>query len=317
MARRKASKKKALPARPLWRGHLKLSLVSCPVALFNAISESEDIHLHFLNPDTGNRIRYQSVDAETEEVVERADLVKGYEFQKDRYVTLTNEELDDLKIESSSVMTIEQCVEDGDIDPRYFERAYYLIPDGDAGEEAFAVIRDALQKSGLYAITRAVIARKERVIALKPCQKGLMGWALREAEDIRDTDTFFDDIEAGQAGRDEVSIALKLVNQKKGKFDPDKFDDRYEKRLRQLIDAKLEGVELEPEEIEEEPKVINLMDALKKSLGQGSKNGRRGSSNDNESERKSASVHKLTLKKKTAKKKTAGKKKAAKARKRA
>ncbi len=317
MARRKARKKKALPARPLWRGHLKLSLVSCPVALFNAISESEDIHLHFLNPDTGNRIRYQSVDAETEEVVERADLVKGYEFQKDRYVTLTNEELDDLKIESSSVMTIEQCVEDGDIDPRYFERAYYLIPDGDAGEDAFAVIRDALQKSGLYAITRAVISRKERVIALKPCQKGLMGWALREADDIRDTDTFFDDIEAGQAGRDEVSIALKLVNQKKGKFDPDKFDDRYEKRLRQLIDAKLEGVELEPEEIEEEPKVINLMDALKKSLGQGSKSGRRGSSNDNESERKSASVHKLTPKKKTAKKKTAGKKKAAKARKRA
>lgn len=317
MARRKARKKKALPARPLWRGHLKLSLVSCPVALFNAISESEDIHLHFLNPDTGNRIRYQSVDAETEEVVERADLVKGYEFQKDRYVTLTNEELDDLKIESSSVMTIEQCVEDGDIDARYFERAYYLIPDGDAGEEAFAVIRDALQKSGLYAITRAVIARKERVIALRPCQKGFMGWALREASDIRDTDTFFDDIEAGHASRDEVSIALKLVNQKKGKFDPDKFDDRYEKRLRQLIDAKLEGVELEPEEIEEEPRVINLMDALKKSLSQGSKSSRRRSSNDNEGERTSASVHKLTPKKKTAKQKTAGKKKAAKARKRA
>lgn len=242
-------------------------------------------------------------------MVERADLVKGYEFQKDRYVTLTNEELDDLKIESSSVMTIEQCVEDGDIDARYFERAYYLIPDGDAGEEAFAVIRDALQKSGLYAITRAVIARKERVIALKPCQKGFMGWALREASDIRDTDTFFDDIESGKASRDEVSIALKLVNQKKGKFDPDKFDDRYEKRLRQLIDAKLEGVELEPEEIEEEPKVINLMDALKKSLSQGK--GRH--SNDNEGERRSASVHKLTPRKKTAKKtakkKTAGRKK--------
>lgn len=317
MARRKAVKKKSLPARPLWRGHLKLSLVSCPVALFNAISESEDIHLHFLNPETGNRIRYQSVDAETEEVVERADLVKGYEFQKDRYVTLTNDELDDLKIESSTVMSIEQCVEDGEIDPRYFERAYYLIPDGDAGEDAFAVIRDALQKSGLYAITRAVIARKERVIALKPCQKGLMGWALREANDIRDTDTFFDDIEAGHAGRDEVSIALKLVNQKKGKFDPDKFDDRYEKRLRQLIDAKLEGVELEPEEIEDEPRVINLMDALKKSLNQGGKSGRGKSSNDNEGERISASVHKLTPKTKTAKKKTAGKKKAAKARKRA
>lgn len=315
MARAKKSKKKALPARPLWRGHLKLSLVACPVALFNAITESDDIHLHFLNPDTGNRVRYQSIDAETEEVVERADLVKGYEFQKDRYVTLTNDELDDLKIESSSVMTIEQCVESDDIDARYFEKAYYIIPDGDAGEEAFAVIRDAIQKSGLYAITRAVIARKERVIALKPCSKGFMGWALREASDIRDTDTFFDDIDNVHASKDELAIAMKLINQKKGKFDPDKFDDRYEARLRQLIDAKLKGVELEPEEIEDEPNVINLMDALKKSLNEG-KGGRKGPSNDNEGERKSAAVHKLTTKKAAAKKKTAPKK-AAKAKKRA
>jgi len=310
-------KKKALPARPLWRGHLKLSLVACPVALFNAITESDDIHLHFLNPDTGNRVRYLSVDAETEEVVERADLVKGYEFQKDRYVTLTNDELDDLKIESSSVMTIEQCVECDDIDARYFERAYYIIPDGDAGEEAFAVIRDAIDKSGLYAITRAVIARKERVIALKPCSKGFMGWALREASDIRDTDAFFDDIDNVHASKDELAIAMKLINQKKGKFDPDKFDDRYEVRLRQLIDAKLKGVELEPEEIEDEPNVINLMDALKKSLN-GGKGRRKGShSNDNDGGRKSATVHKLTTKKKAAAKKKAAPKKAAKAKKRA
>lgn len=315
MARAK-TKKKALPARPLWRGHLKLSLVACPVALFNAITESDDIHLHFLNPDTGNRVRYQSIDAETEEVVERADLVKGYEFQKDRYVTLTNDELDDLKIESSSVMTIEQCVESDDIDARYFEKAYYIIPDGDAGEEAFAVIRDAIAKSGLYAITRAVIARKERVIALKPCAKGFMGWALREASDIRDTDAFFDDIENVHASKDELAIAMKLISQKKGKFEPDKFDDRYEVRLRQLIDAKLKGVELEPEDIEDEPTVINLMDALKKSLGEG-KRGRKGPSNDNEGERRGATVHKLTTRKKSTAKKKPTPKKVTKAKRRA
>lgn len=310
MARRTNPKKKTLPARPLWRGDLKLSLVRCPVALFNAITESEDIHLHFLNPDTGHRIRYISVDAETEEMVERADLVKGYEFSKDRYVTLTNDELDDLKIESSSVMDIEQCVESNEIDPRYFERSYYLIPDGEGSEDAFAVIRDALDKSGLYAITRAVIARKERVIALKPCNKGFMGWALREARDIRDTDIFFDNIENIHAKQEELSIATKLIQQRKGKFDPDKFDDRYENRLRQLIDAKLKGIELDQEEFEEEPKIINLMDALKKSLNEG-RDRRKAFSAENADERKSATLHKLQPKNRAAgKKKKPGKKKA-------
>lgn len=310
MAKHRATKKDSRRSRPLWRGHLKLSLVSCPVALFNAISESDDIHLHFLNPDTGNRIRYLSVDAETEDVVDRADLVKGYEFQKDRYVTLTNDELDELKIESSSVMTIEQCVESSEIDPRYFERAYYIVPDGEEGGEAYAVIRDALEKSGLYAITRAVIARKERVIALKPCEKGMVGWALREAANIRDTNAFFDEIEAGHAGREELSIALKLVNQKKGRFDPEKFNDRYEKRLRQLIDAKLEGVELAPEDIEEEPKVVNLMEALKKSLREDKGGGKY--SNDNEGATKGATVHRLKPKGRGALRKKAGVRKSAK-----
>lgn len=307
MAKHKSGRKDSLRARPLWRGHLKLSLVSCPVALYNAISESEDIHLHFLNPDTGNRIRYLSVDAETEDVVERSNLVKGYEFEKDRYVTLTNEELDELKIESSSTMTIEQCVESSEIDPRYFERAYYLVPDGDDGAEAYAVIRDALDKSGLYAITRAVISRKERVIALKPSEKGFMGWALREADNIRDARPFFDDIEAAHPGREEMAIALKLVNQKKGHFDPSKFDDRYEKRLRQLIDAKLDGVELAPEAHDEEPKVVNLMDALKRSLKEDGRADRH--SNDNEGARRGATLHRLKPERRGETRKKTGRKK--------
>ncbi len=289
-------------SRPLWRGYLKLSLVSCPIAVFNAITESDDIHLNFLNPETGNRIRYQVIDAETEELVERADLVRGYQFQKDRYVTLTEDELDELKIESSEVMKVEEFVGLADIPPLYFDRGYYVVPDGEAGEEAYAVIREAMAKSGMFAITRAVIARKERVLALKASGRGIVGHGLREESDIRPEKEFFGGIEAAKPDKDALAIALKLVEQKKTAFAPSKFEDRYEARLRQLIDAKLEGVELEPEEIEEAPKVASLMDALKRSLAEG-KGGRRGPSNDNA--RKPATVHKLRSKKKAATKKAA------------
>ncbi len=292
------AKRTATSSRPLWRGHLKLSLVSCPIALYNAITETEEIHLHFLNPETGNRIRYQSVDAETQEVLDRADLVRGYEFQKDRYVTLTNEELDDLKIESSTVMNVEQFVDADDIDPRYFERAYYIVPDGEAGSEAYAVIRAAMAKSGRFAVTRAVIARKERVIAMKPFGRGIVGYALREEAEIRSEKEFFRDIGDSKVDKDALDIAMKLVAQKTAKFDAARFDDRYETRLRQLIDAKLKGVELEPEEIEEAPKVVNLLDALRRSLNEG----KRKPSNDNEGRNKTATVHKLERPKAKAKK---------------
>ncbi len=220
------AKRTAPSSRPLWRGHLKLSLVSCPIALYNAITETEDVHLHFLNPETGNRIRYQSVDAETEEVLDRSDLVRGYEFQKDRYVTLTNEELDDLKIESSTVMNVEEFVAEADIDPRYFEHAYYIVPDGEAGLEAYVVIRAAMAKSNKFAITRAVIARKERVIAMKPFDRGIVGYALREETDIRTEKEFFRDIGSAPIDKDALAIAMKLVQQKTAKFDPGRFDDR-------------------------------------------------------------------------------------------
>lgn len=309
-------------SRPLWRGYLKLSLVSCPIAVFNAITESEDIHLNFLNPETGNRIRYQVIDAETEDLVERSDLVRGYQFQKDRYVTLTDDELDELKIESSEVMKVEEFVPLAEIPPMYFERGYYVVPDGEAGEEAYAVIREAMAKSGMFAITRAVISRKERVIALRPSGRGIVGHALREVTDIRPEKEFFSGIGAEKPDKDALAIALKLVEQKTTAFEPAKFEDRYEARLRQLIDAKLEGVELEPEEIEEAaPKVTSLMDALKRSLadGKGSRS-KSGPSNDNDGEpapdRKPATVHKLQPKKKPAAKKAAAKK-PAKSRKRA
>lgn len=291
-------------SRPLWRGYLKLSLVSCPIAVFNAITESEDIHLNFLNPETGNRIRYQVVDAETEEQIDRADLVRGYQFQKDRYVTLTEDELDELKIGSSEVMKVEEFVPLAEIPPMYFERGYYIVPDGEAGEEAYAVIREAMARSGMFAITRAVIARKERVIALKPSGRGIVGHALREVSDIRPEKEFFGGIEAAKPDKDALAIALQLVEQKTARFDPAKFEDRYEARLRQLIDAKLAGVELEPEEIEEAPKVTSLMEALKRSLAEGGKGARRGPSNDNAGdEPRAATIHRLKPKKKAPAKK--------------
>lgn len=294
-AKTKAKASKA-PGRPLWRGHLKLSLVSCPVAIYNAITASEDIRLNMLNPETGNRIKMKTVDAETGEEVDRADTVKGYQFQKDRYVTLTNEELDELKVESSTIMDIEQFVPRDALDPRYYDHFYYVIPDGEAGEEAYAVIREAMNKSNTFAITRAVISRKERVIALRPCTKGLMGYGLREATDIRDTDAFFDDIEAVSVDKDMLSIAMQLVEKKTAEFDPSKFEDRYEARLRQLIDAKTKGIELEEEPEAEVPNVVNLMDALQRSL-RGEKSERRASAND-DGEQKSATVHKLKPKSK-------------------
>jgi DNA end-binding protein Ku len=298
------AKKNRPPARPLWRGHLKLSLVSCPVAVYNAITESEDIHLNFLNPETGNRIKYQVIDAETEDVLDRSDLVRGYQFQKDRYVTVTDEEIDELKIESSSIMNVEEFVPMDDISPVFFERAYYVVPDGEAGLEAFAVIRDAMAKAGVYAVTRAVISRKERVLALRASGKGIAGYGLREATDIRADKDFFSGIESVKADKDALQIATKLVEQKTAAFDPTKFEDRFEARMRALIDAKLKGVELEPEEIPETPNVINLMDALKRSL-EGGGGGRAKSAAPREGAREGATVHKLQPKKKAAPKRAA------------
>lgn len=320
MARGKArgkAKTKRAPGRPLWRGHLKLSLVSCPVAIYNAITASEDIRLNMLNPETGNRIKLKTVDAETGDEVERSETVKGYEFQKDQYVTLTNEELDELRIESSSIMDIEQFVPRDALDPRYYDHFYYVIPDGEAGEEAYAVIREAINKSGTFAVTRAVISRKERVIALRPCTKGMMGYGLREETDIRDTDAYFEDIDDVSVDKDMLSIAMQLVEKKTAEFDPSKFEDRYEARLRKLIEAKTQGIELEDEPEAAVPNVVNLMDALKRSL-EGGKSARKPSAND-EGEQKSATVHSLKPKAKAkaqAAKKPATKK-AAKTKKRA
>lgn len=273
-----------MPQRPLWRGHVKLSLVSCPVALYSALDTKGDVRLHFINPQTGHRIRQFLVDAETEKPVDRQDLLRGYEFSKDRYVTFTEEELDEIKIESSSTMVIEKFVARDTIPPMYLDNVYYMIPDGDAGTEAFAVIHEAMAKADKFALSRLVLMRKERVIAFSPHGEGMIAYSLREAREIKPAKAYFKDIDNPKSDKDMLAITQKLIAQKSGKFDPKDFEDRYETKLRAMVDAKLKGVEIEEEPEEAPTNVIDLMGALKRSLKQG---GGKGASSGG------ASVHRL------------------------
>ena len=256
--------------RPIWRGHLRLALVSCPVALYNARHDRASIRFNLINPATGNRIRMVTQDAETEEELQRRDLVKGYEFRKNQYVLLNDEDFESVKVESSSVMTVEKFVEAESIDPVYYDAAYHLAPDGDAGRDVYAVLREAIAKTGKVAISRVVISQRERTIALRPVDEGLMAHTLHEDRDLNSGKELFEGMEGIKVDPEMVQLATQLVQRQSGKYDASDLEDRYEKRLRALIDAKLKG---EGIEAEEEPEivtsnVVDLMATLKKSLGQ-------------------------------------------------
>ena len=246
--------------RPIWRGHLRLALVSCPVALYNARHDRAAVRFHLINPDTGNRIRMVTQDAETEKELQRRDLVKGYEFRKNQYVLLNDEDFESVKVESSSVMTVEKFVEAESIDPVYYDAAYHLAPDGD----------EAIAKTGKVALSRVVISQRERTIALRPVDEGLMAHTLHEDRDLNSGKELFEGMEGIKVDPEMVQLATQLVQRQSGKYDASDLEDRYEKRLRALIDAKLKG---EGIEAEEEPQivtsnVVDLMATLKKSLGQ-------------------------------------------------
>jgi DNA end-binding protein Ku len=256
--------------RPIWRGHLRLALVSCPVALYNARHDRASIRFNLINPATGNRIRMVTQDAETEEELQRRDLVKGYEFRKNQYVLLTDEDFESVKVESSSVMTVEKFVEAESIDPVYYDAAYHLAPDGDAGRDVYAVLREAIAKTGKVALSRVVISQRERTIALRPVDEGLMAHTLHEDRDLNSGKELFEGMEGIKVDPEMVQLATQLVQRQSGKYDASDLEDRYEKRLRALIDAKLKG---EGIEAAEEPEivtsnVVDLMATLKKSLGQ-------------------------------------------------
>jgi len=263
-----------MAARPSWQGHLKLSLVTCPVALYNAISPRGDIHFNLINPETGNRIRMVTMDAGTDEPLDRKELVKGYEIEKGRYVTLTPEEIESVRLESTKTIDIEHFVPAGDIDRLYWEHPYYLVPDGKMAVEPYAVIRTAMKRAGQVALGRLVMSQRERIVAIEPRDDGLVATILRSHDEVREANSFFDDIPDVKPDPDMVAIAEKIIKQKETEFDPDKFDDRYEDALRDLIRRKQKGQKVIQVEKPEPSNVINLMDALQASLKGGGKKGK-------------------------------------------
>lgn len=255
--------------RPIWRGHLRLALVSCPVALYGAHRESSNLHFHFINPETGNRVRTITLDAETDQELSRRDLARGYEFEKDRYVVLDDADFDEARIESSSMMTVEKFVERDAIDPVYFNTPYYMAPDGEAGQDVYVVLRDAIAKTRRVALSRVVISRRERAVAIMPMEKGLIAHTLYEAREIASAKSYFAGVPSAKPDAEMVKLAEMLIDRQTKPFDPADMEDRYESRLRAVIEAKLKGVQ--PKIAAEEPaesNVIDLMSALKKSLGQ-------------------------------------------------
>jgi DNA end-binding protein Ku len=260
-----------MAARAIWRGHLRLALVSCPVALYNARHDRAGIRFNLINPDTGNRIRMITQDAETGQELERRNLVKGYEFRKNQYVLLSVEDFDSVKVESSSVMTIEKFVDTDSIDPVYYDAAYFLAPDGDAGRDVYAVLTEAIAKTGKTALSRVVIAQRERTIALRPTGDGLMAHTLYEDRDLNSAKELLDGLTGIKIDPEMVQLATQLVQRQSGKYDSADLEDRYETRLRAMIDAKLqgEGIDLEAEvPVASTSNVVDLMAALKQSLAQ-------------------------------------------------
>jgi DNA end-binding protein Ku len=255
-----------MAARPTWQGHLKLSLVTCPVALYTATSSAADVRFHLINPATNNRIRMVTTDPDTGPV-ERSDLVKGYEVSKDEYVLFDDTDFDKVRLESTKTISIDQFVDESDIDRLYWDDPFYVVPEKGVGVEAFAVIREAMKTAGKIALGQLVLRGKERQLALEVHGKGLVAYTLRAHDEVRDADDFFDDIPAVKADPDMVEIAARIIGQKEAAFDPTRFHDRYDEALHEMIAAKQKGgkgVVSAPEP--DDTNVIDLMAALKASL---------------------------------------------------
>src|SRR6202140_1226304 len=301
--------------RPTWKGFLRLSLVSSSLALYPATSESEKISFNQLNRQTGQRIRYLKVDADTGEEVPNEDIVKGYQLEKDTFVEVTKEELEDLALESTRTIEIDEFVEREEIDPRFLIRPYYLRPDGKVGHDAFAVIRETIREMNKVAIGRVVLTHREHIIALEPLEKGLVGTLLRYPYEVRSEEEYFDEIQEVKVTKDMLDLARHIVNQKSGRFEPDKFEDQYETALVDLINTKRSGNPITPKERPAGGNVVDLMEALRRSVGQDQPT---KESKPSKKPRKAASGQKemlMSIQGKKAAKETAAKKPASKQRK--
>ena len=254
--------------RPYWKGYLKLSLVSCPVALYPASTQAEKTHFHQINTRTGNRLRQQMVDEDTGRVVDKEHKGRGYELTKGRYVAIDNEELEAVQVESTHTIEIDTFVPKDEIDERFIEKPYYIVPNDSSGEEAFAVIRDAMRDKGKVALARIVIAHREHVMAIQPFGKGLLATTLRYPYEVREPKSYFRGLRSRKMPKDMIALASHILESKAGHFDPSKFKDQYETALKSLVRRKAKGKPIDPPAEKEEPSnVINLMDALRQSLG--------------------------------------------------
>ncbi|MDA9529458.1 non-homologous end joining protein Ku [Bradyrhizobium sp. CCBAU 25338] len=250
-----------------WKGFLRLSLVTCPVALYPATSDTEKVSFNQINRKTGHRIKYLKVDAETGDEVTSEDIVKGYKVDTDTYIEVTKDELDEIALDSTHTIEIDEFVPKTDIDNRYLIRPYYLVPDGKVGHDAYAVIRETIRSMDKVAIGRVVLTNREHIIALEPLDSGLMGTLLRYPYEVRSEKEYFDDIQDVKLTKDMLDLAKHIVEKKSGAFEPELFEDHYETALIDLINKKRSGM---PITAKAAPKtggnVINLMDALKKSI---------------------------------------------------
>jgi DNA end-binding protein Ku len=280
----------AVAPRAYWKGYLKLSLVSCPVALFPASSEREKISFHQINKETGNRIKYRKVDAETGDEVDSSDIIKGYEVGKGEYLAIEPEELEAIAIESKRTIEIDQFVPKKEIDELYLNSPYYLVPDGEVGQQAFAVIREAIREEGMVALGRVVFTSREHMIAIEPRGKGLLGVTLRYPYEVRKEDEYFDDIADEKIPKDMLELASHIVETKSGHFEPDKFEDHYEDALKELLKKKQSGQKIEAPRERAPSKVINLMDALRRSVEA------EGSTDRRKPERRAAADHRAPKK---------------------
>ena len=253
--------------RAYWKGTLKLSLVSCPVALYPASTTVEKTRFHMINRETGNRLKQQMVDTETGDIVEGDQKVRGYEVSKGKYVEIEKDELEAVQIESNHTIDIDAFVPESEIDKRYLDHPYYIRPDGKAGIDAFAVIRDAMKDQDRVALARIVLTNREHVIAIEPLDKGMLGTTLRYPYEVRDADDYFDDIKSPKVTKDMIELAGHILDSKAAHFDPSKFKDEYEAALKALVRRKAAGKPIKAAEREEkQSNVVSLMDALKQSL---------------------------------------------------
>src|SRR6476620_1897491 len=256
----------SMAPRANWKGFLRLSLVTCPVALYPATSDSEKISFNQINRNTGHRIKYLKVDADTGEEVSNEDITKGYKVDTDTYVEVSKDELENIALESTRTIDIDEFVPKSSVDPRYLIRPYYLVPDGKVGHDAFAVIRETIRNMDMVAIGRVVLTSREHIIGLEPMGKGLMGTLLRYPYEVRNEKEYFDDVQDVKVTKDMLDLARHIVEQKSGEFEPEKFEDHYEAALTELINAKRNGKTVGQKPRPRGENVVDLMDALKRSI---------------------------------------------------